>query len=85
MSSYRRDFGLDALPEAAGVVAVLGGQRVPHPDHAVAHAQRQAAGGHGREAEAVHEAAQRGQRPQALQLGQVPTFHLRGPANDKRS
>lgn len=56
---------------------VLGAQRVPHPDHVVADAQRQAAGADGREAEGVDEAAEGGQRPAAVQRRQIPAFNLR--------
>lgn len=75
-TSHRCDFGLDALPEGAGVVLVLGGQRVPHPDHVVAHAQRQTPGADGGEGQGVDEPAQGGQRPAAVQRGQVPAFNL---------
>lgn len=75
--SYRCDFGLDALPEGAGVVLVLSAQCVPHPDHVVTDAQCQAASADGGEAHSVDKATQGGQRPAAVQRCQVPAFNLR--------
>lgn len=74
--SYRCDLGLDALPEGPGVVLVLGGQSVPHPDHVVTDAQRQTPCAHGGEGQGVDETAQGGQGPAAVQRGQVPAFNL---------
>lgn len=75
-TTYRCDLGLDALPEGPGVVLVLGGQCVPHPDHVVAHAQRQTPCAHRREGQGVDETTQGGQGPAAVQRGQVPAFNL---------
>ena len=78
MTSYRCDLGFDALPEGPGVVLVLRGQCVPHPDHVVTDAQRQTPCTHGGEGQGVDEATQGGQSPAAVQRGQVPTFNLGG-------
>lgn len=74
--SHRCDLGLDALPEAPGVILVLGGQRVPHPDHVVADAQRQTPGAHRGEGQGIDKPTQGGQSPAAVQRGKVPAFNL---------
>jgi len=76
VSSYRCDLGLDALPEGPGVVLVLGGQCVPHPDHVVPDTQRQTPCSHRGEGQGVHKPPQGGQSPTAVQRGQVPAFNL---------
>lgn len=54
-NSYGCDFRFDPLPEGAGVILVLSGQRVPNADHVVSHAQRQTPRTHRGEGQGVDE------------------------------
>lgn len=75
-NSYSCDFRFDPLPEGAGVILVLSGQRVPHADHVVSHPQRQTPRTHGGEGQGVDKPTQGGKSPAALQRGQIPAFNL---------
>lgn len=77
VTPYRCDLGFNALPEGPGVVLVLDGQGVPHTDHVVADAQRQAPCPHRGEGQGVDEPPQGGQGPAAVQRDQVPALHLK--------
>lgn len=71
------------MPEGPGVVLVLSGQRVPHPDHVVTDPQSQTARPHRGESQGVDEPTESGKSPAAVQRGQVPAFNLENQEKQK--